>query len=78
MVLSGFSMDVSLFESATKEGHAVATAEVAVETVHFLIGDNEILSGMPLGKAFRFGTGRRRTGDGSTKFRHDADEGSLQ
>ena len=78
MARGGLAVNVAAFESAAKEKHLVAAAEMAVETIHFLVVNDQILAGVALGVAFRFHTGRGGAGDGAAKFRGDADQGALE
>ena len=54
--------------------HAIATAEMAVESVHFFILDNELFPCVTFGKTVGLDPRRRLRRDGAAKFGRDHHE----
>src|SRR5258708_319651 len=78
MALRSLAINNSLFETATEEKQAIATAEMAVEAVHLLVLKHQVFARMPLGKPVRFGASGGRRGDCPPKLRGDHHQRALQ
>src|SRR6266436_1249008 len=78
MALRSLAINKSRFETAAEEQQAIATAEMAVKAIHFLILDHQVFARMPLGKPVRFGASGGRRGDRAPKLRGDHDQRALQ